>query len=221
MLQEDGSRSWLIVCSDPELLPISSSVKFLVETLSRKGLTVHEADNGNAALKRIQNDSYDVILTDVKMPGRSGMDILKHVRETARSTVVIIMTAYATVESAVEAMKMGAFDYLIKPFAFNELLARIRALLRRESLTKTPRLEVGKLVMDTLTREVWYRDKLIELTNKEYIIMEYFMRHPNMVISRTMLENHAWDYEFDSISNLIDVYIRKLVSFECLARRFI
>ncbi|MDK2896078.1 MAG: two-component system, OmpR family, copper resistance phosphate regulon response regulator CusR [Candidatus Atribacteria bacterium] len=107
-------------------------------------------------------------------------------------------------------MDSGADDYLVKPFAFSELLARVRALLRREAISKSPKLQVGNLVMDTLTREVWQGDKKIELTTKEYALLEYFMRHPNMVITRTMLMEKVWDYDFEGISNVIDVYVRRL-----------
>jgi DNA-binding response OmpR family regulator len=153
---------------------------------------------------------YDLILLDIMLPQKDGFQVCRDLRHKKVNTPILMLTARDTIEDKVTGLDSGADDYLVKPFAFNELLARIRALLRRESLAKTPKLIVGELVMDTLTREVWYKSNLVELTNKEYIILEYFMRHPNMVISRTMLENHAWDYEFDSISNLIDVYIRKL-----------
>jgi DNA-binding response OmpR family regulator len=106
----------------------------------------------------------------------------------------------------------GADDYLIKPFAFSELLARARALLRRDVSAKTPKLQVRDLEMDTLTRDVRKGQRKIELTAKEYSILEYFMRNPNVVITRTMLEEKAWDFEFDSMSNVIDVYIRRLRS---------
>jgi len=114
------------------------------------------------------------------------------------------------VEDRVRGLDAGADDYLVKPFAFNELLARIRALLRREGMIKSPELQVGDLVLNTLSREVRRGQRAIELTTKEYVILEYFMRHPDMVITRTMIEEHAWDYDFDSLSNLIDVYIRRL-----------
>ena len=121
-----------------------------------------------------------------------------------------MLTARDTVEDRIKGLDTGADDYLIKPFAFGELLARIRALLRREGNSRSPRLQVGDLTMDTLTREVWRGQRRIELTNKEYVLLEYFMRHPNAVVSRTTLEEHAWDYEFESMSNLINVYIRRL-----------
>jgi DNA-binding response OmpR family regulator len=120
------------------------------------------------------------------------------------------LTAKDTVEDRVRGLDTGADDYLVKPFAFSELLARVRALLRREGISKSPELRVGDLVLNTLTRQIWRGKRPIELTTKEYVILEYFMRHPNAVVTRTMIEEHAWDYDFDSLSNLVDVYIRRL-----------
>lgn len=169
--------------------------------------TVYDGDEGEYYA---ESTTYDLVILDIMLPKKDGIQVCKGLRSKKINIPVLMLTARDTVEDKVTGLDSGADDYMVKPFAFNELLARIRALLRRESLSKTPKLIVGDLEMDTLTREVWYKTKLIELTNKEYIILEYFMHHPNMVISRTMLENHAWDYEFDSVSNLIDVYIRKL-----------
>jgi len=169
--------------------------------------TVYDGDDGESFA---ETTVYDLILLDIMLPQKDGFQVCRDLRHKKVNTPILMLTARDAIEDRVTGLDSGADDYLVKPFAFNELLARIRALLRRESSVKNPKLIVGELVMDTLTREVWYKGNLIELTNKEYIILEYFMRHPNMVIRRTMLENHAWDYEFDSISNLIDVYIRKL-----------
>ncbi len=121
-----------------------------------------------------------------------------------------MLTAKDTVEDRVKGLDAGADDYLVKPFAFNELLARVRALLRREGQIKTPEIQSGDLFLNTRTREVWRGERSIELTTKEYVILEYFMRHPNVVVTRTMIEEHTWDYDFDSMSNLVDVYIRRL-----------
>jgi DNA-binding response OmpR family regulator len=121
-----------------------------------------------------------------------------------------MLTARDSVEDRVEGLDSGADDYLVKPFAFKELIARVRALLRREAPSKTPELKTGDLVMNTLTREVKRGNRKLELTAKEYSVLECFMRNPNMLLTRTMLEEKAWDYEFDSISNVIDVFIRKL-----------
>jgi len=153
---------------------------------------------------------YDLIILDIMMPKKDGFEVCSELRAKGINTPILILTAKDAVEDRVKGLDIGADDYLVKPFAFSELLARVRALLRRESMTKSPELKVGDLKLNTLTREAWRGDKAIELTNKEYVILEYFMRHPNIVITRTMLEEHAWDYDFDSLSNLIDVYIRRL-----------
>ena len=178
--------------------------------LVEEGYAVDTVYDGEEGQYFAESTTYDLIILDIMLPKKDGLQVCRDLRIKKINAPILMLTARDTIEDKVIGLDAGADDYMVKPFAFNELLARIRALLRRESLVKTPKLQVGELEMDTLTREVLYRGKLIELTNKEYIILEYFMRHPNMVISRTMLENHAWDYEFDSISNLIDVYIRKL-----------
>jgi DNA-binding response OmpR family regulator len=178
--------------------------------LVEEGYAVDTVYDGEEGQYFAESTTYDLIILDIMLPKKDGLQVCRDLRVKKINAPILMLTARDTVEDKVIGLDAGADDYMVKPFAFNELLARIRALLRRESLVKTPKLQVGELEMDTLTREVLYKGKLIELTNKEYIILEYFMRHPNMVISRTMLENHAWDYEFDSISNLIDVYIRKL-----------
>ena len=155
-------------------------------------------------------NSYDLIILDVMMPRKDGIAVCQELRNKKVNTPILMLTAKDTVEDRVTGLDAGADHYLIKPFAFNELLARVRALLRREGITKSPELKVGELVMNTLTREVWRGQEPIELTTKEYVILEYFMRHPNIVVTRTMIEEHAWDYNFDRMSNLIDVYIRRL-----------
>ncbi|MFW0859568.1 MAG: response regulator transcription factor [Dehalococcoidia bacterium] len=153
---------------------------------------------------------YDLIILDIMIPKKDGIEVCKDLRLRKVNTPILMLTAKDAVEDRVRGLDAGADDYLVKPFAFSELLARIRALLRREGSSRSPWLQVGDLVLNTLTREVRRGQRIIELTNKEYIILEYFMRHPNMVITRTMIEDHAWDYEFDSFSNLVDVYVRRL-----------
>jgi len=155
-------------------------------------------------------NSYDLVILDIMMPKKDGIEVCREIRAKKISTPILMLTAKDAVEDRVKGLDAGADDYLVKPFAFNELLARVRALLRREGMTRSPELRVGDLVLNTLTREVWLGQKAIELTTKEYVILEHFMRHPNVVVTRRMLEEHAWDYDFDSLSNLIDVYIRRL-----------
>ena len=155
---------------------------------------------------------YDLIILDIMMPKKDGIEVCQELRAKKINTPILMLTARDAVEDRVKGLDAGADDYLVKPFAFNELLARVRALLRRNGMTKSPELKVGELVLNTLTREVWRGQRAIELTTKEYVILEYLMRHPNIVVTRRMLEEHAWDYNFDSLSNLIDVYIRRLRS---------
>jgi DNA-binding response OmpR family regulator len=153
---------------------------------------------------------YDLIILDIMLPNKDGIEVCHELRAKKVNTPILMLTAKDTVEDRVKGLDTGADDYLVKPFAFNELLARVRALLRREGMLKSPELRVGDLTLNTLTRQVWQGQRPIELTTKEYVILEYFMHHPNVVVTRTMIEEHAWDYDFDSLSNLVDVYIRRL-----------
>jgi len=155
-------------------------------------------------------NTYDLIILDIMMPKKDGIEVCRSLRDNSINTPILMLTAKDAVEDRVTGLDAGADDYLVKPFAFSELLARIRALLRRDGAAKTPELQVGDIILNTRTREVRRGDRYVELTTKEYTVLEYFMRHPNVVITRTMLEEHAWDYNFESMSNLVDVYIRRL-----------
>jgi DNA-binding response OmpR family regulator len=178
--------------------------------LLEEGYAVDVAYDGEDGQYLAETTAYDLVILDIMLPGKDGVEICQELRLERMNVPLLMLTAKDTVEDRVKGLDAGADDYLVKPFAFDELLARIRALLRREALSKSPRLQLGDLILDTLSREAWRGQRKIELTSKEYVILDYFMRHPNMVITRRMLEEHAWDYEFDSISNLIDVYIRRL-----------
>jgi DNA-binding response OmpR family regulator len=153
---------------------------------------------------------YDLIILDIMLPNKDGIQVCHELRAKKINTPILMLTAKDTVEDRVRGLDTGADDYLVKPFAFNELLARVRALLRREGMSKSPELRVGDLTLNALTRQIWRGQRPIDLTTKEYVILEYFMHHPNVVVTRTMIEEHAWDYDFDSLSNLVDVYIRRL-----------
>jgi DNA-binding response OmpR family regulator len=178
--------------------------------LLEEGYAVDTAYDGEEGAYFAGSVQYDVMILDIMLPKKDGIEVCQELRLNKINTPILMLTAKDSVEDRVAGLDAGADDYLVKPFAFNELLARVRALLRREAFAKSPRLEVGDLAMDIVTREVWRGQRSIRLTSKEYAILEYFMRHPNMVITRTMLEEHAWDYEFDSMSNIIDVYVRRL-----------
>ncbi len=186
-----------------------------LNSIIKRGLTeetyaVDTAFDGEEGEYMAWVNSYDLIILDIMMPKKDGIEVCQSLRANSVNTPILMLTAKDAVEDRVKGLDAGADDYLVKPFAFSELLARIRALLRREGTSKTPELKVGDIVLNTRTREARRGDRSIELTSKEYTILEYFMRHPNAVITRTMLEEHAWDYDFESMSNLIDVYIRRL-----------
>jgi DNA-binding response OmpR family regulator len=168
---------------------------------------VHDGEEGAAYA---QDGLYNLIILDIMLPKKDGLEVCKYLRKINIATPILMLTGKDTVEDRVAGLDTGADDYLIKPFAFAELLARVRALLRRKSDKKTSELTVGDLLLNTVTHEVRWKNQLIDLTSKEYMILEYLMRHPNAMITRTMIEEHAWDYELDSVSNLVDVYIRRI-----------
>ncbi len=178
--------------------------------LVEEGYSVDVAYDGAEGQYMAESASYDLVILDIMLPKKDGVTVCQELRIRGINIPILMLTAKDSVEDRVKGLDSGADDYLVKPFAFSELVARVRALLRREALSKASKLQVGDLVMDTLTREVWRGDKKIELTTKEYALLEYFMRHPNMVVTRTMLMEKVWDYDFEGLSNVIDVYIRRL-----------
>lgn len=168
---------------------------------------VHDGEDGEYYA---ESTPYDVIVLDIMMPKKNGIEVCQSLRAKKIHTPILMLTGKDAVEDRVKGLDTGADDYLVKPFDFTELLARIRALLRREGASKTSELKIGNLSLNTTTREVRWKDNPIDLTTKEYTILEYLMHNPNAVVTRTMIEEHAWNYEFDSISNLVDVYIRRI-----------
>jgi len=178
--------------------------------LVEEGYSVDNAFDGEEAQYMAETMPYDLMILDVMLPRKDGINVCRDLRTKNQNLPILMLTAKDSIEDRVRGLDSGADDYQVKPFAFAELLARIRALLRRETVAKTPKLQVGDLTLDTVTREVWRKDKKVELTTKEYSILEYFMRRPNAVITRTMLEENIWDCDFDGVSNVIDVYIRRL-----------
>jgi DNA-binding response OmpR family regulator len=153
---------------------------------------------------------YDVIILDIMLPGKNGLEVCRELRQKGVRTPVLMLTARDTVEDRVTGLDSGADDYLVKPFALPELRARLRALLRREAPEKNSILQVGDLLMDPATHKVERGGQTIDLTSKEYALLEYFMRNPGRLITREMAEQHVWDYDFEGVSNVIDVYIRRL-----------
>jgi DNA-binding response OmpR family regulator len=178
--------------------------------LAEEGHNVDIAGDGIQAELLAESIPYDLILLDLILPNKDGIEICRSLRRQKIKTKILMLTARDSTGDKVNGLDSGADDYLVKPFDFEELCARIRALSRREDSFIPSRMQVGDLVMETSSRQVFKGQRLIELTPKEYEILEYLMRHPNIVITRTMFEQHVWNLELDSCSNLIDVYIRKI-----------
>ena len=178
--------------------------------LLEEGYAVDNAYDGEEAEYMAETTPFDVIILDIMLPKKDGVAVCRDLRGKNVNTPILMLTAKDSVEDKVAGLDSGADDYLVKPFAFSELLARIRALLRREVLPRVQQLQIGDLSLDPQTREAWRDGSRMDLTAKEYAILEYFMRRPNVVVTRTMLGESVWDYEFDGISNIIDVYVRRI-----------
>jgi heavy metal response regulator len=183
---------------------------FISRGLSEQGYAVDVAYDGDEALDWLAVADFDVIILDVMLPVRDGIEVCRTLRERGLRTPILMLTARDAVEDRVRGLDSGADDYLVKPFAFAELVARLRALTRREPTALGTVLQVGDLILDTTTREVSRQGMSLELTSKEYALLEYLMRHPNQVLTRTMIAEHVWNYDFDNATNVIDVHIRNL-----------
>ena len=183
---------------------------FLVRGLAEQGYAVDLARDGAAALDLLAVASIDVVVLDVMLPRVNGLDVCRSMRDRGDATPVLMLTARDAVEDRVRGLDTGADDYLVKPFAFSELVARIRALSRREPAATGPTLRVGDLELDTTTRAVRRGTAAIELTAKEYALLEYLMRNPGRVLTRTMITERVWNYDAFNVANVIDVYIGHL-----------
>ena len=183
---------------------------FISRGLSEQGYAVDVAYDGDEALQWADVAEFDVIILDVMLPIRDGIEVCHTLRERGLRTPILMLTARDAVEDRVRGLDSGADDYLVKPFAFAELLARLRALTRREPAALGTVLQVGDLILDTTTREASRQGMSLELTSKEYALLEYLIRHPNQVLTRTMIAEHVWNYDFDNATNVIDVHIRNL-----------
>jgi len=179
-------------------------------TLEDDGYAIDTAYDGPDGEEMALMDTYDVIILDVMLPHKDGLAVCRALRNKRVNTPVLMLTARDTLEDRVSGLDSGADDYLVKPFEVDELRARIRALLRRESSSKSPLLQVADLTLDPATHAVERAGKSIELTAKEFSLLEYFMRHPNHLISREMAESHLWSYDQLVSSNVVDVYVRRL-----------
>ena len=178
--------------------------------LSEQGLNVDIAEEGERALLMAGAADYDAVVLDVMLPGIDGFETCRRLRRDGIWAPVLMLTARGALEDRVVGLDGGADDYMVKPFAFAELLARLRALVRRGNIERPSVIAVGELRLDPATREVWRGETEIGLSAKEFTLLETFMRHPGNVLSRAQLLEQAWDYEFDNHSNVVEVYIRYL-----------
>ena len=168
------------------------------------------ATDGEEGFHLGEQNQYDLIILDLMLPKINGLDILSGLRSQNIETPILLLTAKDSVEDKVEGLNLGADDYLTKPFAFSELLARIRVLLRRGKSESKTTLEIADLTLNLVSHKVSRGNEEIELTGKEYSLLEYFMRNQEKVLTRTMIAEHVWDYNFDTFTNVIDVYVNHL-----------
>ncbi|MES0371635.1 MAG: heavy metal response regulator transcription factor [Mariprofundaceae bacterium] len=184
--------------------------QFIQKGLKEEGHAVDVSYDGEDGGFLAEVNDYDLIILDLMLPKKNGLQTCKEIRDHGVNTPVLMLTARDSVEDKVRGLDAGADDYLAKPFAFEELLARVRALLRRQSETKSPILSIADLELDPMTRQVTRSGKPIRLTTKEYALLEYLLRNPKKVLSRTLIGEHVWDMNFDPESNVIDVYVSHL-----------
>lgn len=183
---------------------------FVAKALRAEGIGVTMVHDGDAALSIAASETFDAIILDVMLPGRDGLSVLRQLRAHGVSTPVLLLSARGAVNERVEGLNAGADDYLPKPFALAEVIARVRALVRRGTDVKPPVLRLGNLTLDTMARVAERGGRRIDLTTREFRLLEYLLRSTGRVCSRMMIIENVWDYSFDPGSNLVDVYVGKL-----------
>ncbi len=183
---------------------------FIKRGLREEGYSVDVAYDGEEGHFQVSSNEYDVIILDLMLPKIDGISLCKRLRQEKITTPILMLTAKDSVKDKVTGLDSGANDYLTKPFSFEELLARIRALLRKSETTTPTKLQIGDLILDLLTHKVTRTGKEIILTNKEYALLEYLMRNAGSIVTRTMISEHVWDVNFDTFTNVIDVYVNYL-----------
>lgn len=217
MAQSAGcvTRTGLTTMVDMRILIVeddSTLAQFLRKGLQEESYSLDLAVDGEEGLCHAREIPYDLIILDVRLPKLDGLSLCRKLRAEGQTTPVLLLTARESVDEKVEGLDTGADDYLTKPFAYPELLARVRALLRRSTPPQPPRLKVGDLELDSVSHKVWRGGKEISLTQKEYALLEYLMRNVNRALTRTAIIDHVWDANYDSTTNIVDVHIHSLRS---------
>jgi DNA-binding response OmpR family regulator len=182
----------------------------LTSNLVHEGYSVDSAYDGQEGQDLAELTPYDLVILDILLPGKDGLEVCRDLRRRRIPTPILLLTARDSIDDRVKGLDCGADDYLVKPFAIRELLARLRALLRRQFSSQQGQLVIGSMMIDPVTHTVEREERPIDLTPKEFALLEYLMYHPNQVVTREMIEQHIWNYEIECESNVIDVYVRRL-----------
>jgi len=196
---------YILVVEDQEKV-----AKFLEKGLREEGHNIDVAFNGEEGLTMALINHYDIIILDIMLPKKNGIEVLKELRNKRISTPILMLTARDSLEDKIQGLDKGADDYLTKPFAFAELLARIRAILRRGNSERSVELTADDLILNPATRQVHRAGEEIQLTNKEYSLLEYFLRNKGQVLTRSLISEHIWGYQFDTGTNIVNVYVNYL-----------
>lgn len=183
---------------------------FVQAGLKEQGFVVDYCDNGNDGYAQAMDSEYDVVLLDIMVPGKDGLSILKNLRRAGRNVPVILLTARTELDDRLEGLNLGADDYIAKPFFVEELVARIHAVVRRSVGDRQNVLAVGPLKLDRIAREVTCNQQMVELTSREFNLLEYLMRSPGRVLTRTQILEHVWGYDFNPSTNVVDVCIQRI-----------
>jgi len=185
-------------------------LQFVKKGLEEAGFTVDACEAGDEGLLRATTQSYDVIVLDIMLPGRDGLSVLRQLRDKKNAVPVLLLTARTALDERIEGLNLGADDYMTKPFYVEELIARLHALVRRSTGQSLTVLQAGELLVNLVTREVTCAGKDVHLTAREFSLLEYLMRAPGRVYTRTQILEHVWGYDFDPNTNLVDVHIQRL-----------
>ncbi|MBW7899497.1 Transcriptional regulatory protein CusR [Candidatus Brocadiaceae bacterium B188] len=183
---------------------------YIKKGLEENHFAVDVSNDGEDGLFLLNTNEYDLVILDVLLPKKNGLEIVREARKNGKNMPVLLLTAKDSIEDKAHGLDLGADDYLVKPFSFIELVARIRALIRRGNVRYQTRLAVADLSLDMVAHRLYQNGQSIDLTNKEFALLEFFMRNLNTVLTRTQIAEHVWDYNFDSLTNVIDVFVNRL-----------